>query len=282
MNYINNYSNDIAKLQNLLKEADAIIIGAGAGLSASAGLVYSGKRFTDNFADFIGKYGYSDMYSAAFQRYSSESEKWAYFSRHIMLNRFTNLGHTVYDDLFSLVKDKNYFVITTNVDHLFQRTGFDKRRLFYTQGDYGLWQCSLPCHDETYDNEDVVREMYIKQQNMLVPEELIPKCPKCGANMSMNLRADHTFVEDSGWHQACDRYNAFVESNKNKNLLLIELGVGFNTPGIIKYNFWKMTHNYPNTNYAIINEQIKRIPEEIIDKSLLFQEDISKVVKDLV
>ncbi|MFR4757161.1 MAG: SIR2 family NAD-dependent protein deacylase [Evtepia gabavorous] len=253
MNSTNANWKDIARLRETIQTAEAIIIGAGAGLSTSAGFSYSGRRFKENFPDFIAKYGFSDMYSAGFYPYETLEEHWAYWSRYIFINRYQNPPKPVYQNLFHLVQSKDYFVLTTNVDHCFQKAGFDKQRLFYTQGDYGLWQCSKPCHNRTYDNETVVKRMVREQKAMRVPSELVPYCPLCGAPMSMNLRADSTFVEDAGWDKAANRYQNFLRQHKGQHILYLELGVGENTPGIIKYPFWNMTHQNANATYACVN-----------------------------
>lgn len=223
-------SEDIARLTEAVKEAEAIVIGAGAGLSTSAGFDYSGERFEKYFGDFIEKYHIRDMYSGGFYPYSTLEEYWAWWSRHIYYNRYVDAPKPVYPALYEMVKDKNYFVLTTNVDHQFQKAGFDKKRLFYTQGDYGLWQCSRPCHQKTYDNEENVGKMLSEQRNMKIPEELVPKCPVCGAPMTMNLRSDNTFAQDEGWYAAADRYQAFIRSHSKMRILYLELGVGANTP----------------------------------------------------
>lgn len=273
---------NIKKAKELIESTDAVVIGAGAGLSTSAGFTYSGKRFEDNFPDFIGKYGFKDMYSAGFYPYDTLEEYWAYWSRYIFINRYQNAPKGVYNDLYKLVKDKDYFVLTTNVDHCFQKAGFDKHRLFYTQGDYGLWQCSKPCHNKTYDNESLVNKMVAEQKNMRIPSGLIPYCPVCGAPMSMNLRADNTFVEDSGWHMAATKYQDFIHRHKEMKILYLELGVGGNTPGIIKYPFWQMTHDNPNANYICINLSEAYIPAEIRKQSICIDNDIGTVLKQLV
>ncbi len=235
------YSDNINRLKEEIKTADAILIGAGAGLSTSAGFTYSGDRFEKNFADFHRKYGITDMYSGGFYPYGSLEEYWAWWSRHIYVNRYDVDPGKPYTALLELVKDKDYFILTTNVDHQFQKAGFDKKRLFYTQGDYGLWQCSKACHNKTYDNEAQVREMVAKQKDMKIPTELIPKCPVCGATMTMNLRCDDSFVQDEGWYAAAERYEDFIRRHDGLHILFLELGVGMNTPGIIKYPFWQMT-----------------------------------------
>lgn len=233
---------DKQKLQKAIDEADAVIIGAGAGLSASAGFDYTGERFNRYFSDFAAKYGFQDMYSGGFYPYKTFDEHWAYWSRYIYINRYMDAPKPVYEDLLELVKDKDYFVLTTNVDHCFQKAGFDKKRLFYTQGDYGLWQCSRPCHLDTYDNEESIRRMVLAQGfeiaedgtlllptdgnklKMVIPTELVPHCQKCGAPMSMNLRCDETFVEDEGWHMAAERYETFLRRHKGVKTVFLELG----------------------------------------------------------
>lgn len=272
----------VEKIKRVMKNADAVVIGAGAGLSTSAGFTYSGKRFEDNFPDFIEKYGFTDMYSAGFYPYKTLEEYWAYWSRYIFINRYQNAPKSVYNDLYSLVQEKDYFVLTTNVDHCFQKTGFDKQRLFYTQGDYGLWQCSKPCHNKTYDNKNVIQKMVVEQKNMRIPSELIPYCPVCGAPMSMNLRADSTFVEDSGWHTAANRYQVFLRRHNGENILYLELGVGSNTPGIIKYPFWQMTYNNPNAVYVCINLSEAYIPAEIKQQSICIDDDIGRFFSQLL
>lgn len=239
------YSDNLKRLKESLETADAVVIGAGAGLSTAAGFVYNGDRFQRYFSDFQAKYGFSDMYSAGFYPFPSPEEYWAYWSRYIYINRYLDPPKSVYQDLLALVKDKDYFVITTNVDHCFQKAGFDKKRLFYTQGDYGLFQCSQPCRQETYENETVIRQMLEQQQNMQIPSELLPVCPHCGKPMTMNLRADDKFVEDEGWHRAAERYENFLRTRYGQKILFWELGVGYNTPVIIKYPFWQMTANNP-------------------------------------
>lgn len=267
------------KIKEKVEDADAVVVGAGAGLSASAGFTYSGKRFQENFPDFIKKYGFKDMYSAGFYPYKTLEEYWAYWSRYVFINRYQNAPKPVYNDLYSLVKDRDYFVLTTNVDHCFQKAGFDKQRLFYTQGDYGLWQCSRPCHHKTYDNETMIRRMLAEQKDMRIPSELIPRCPVCGAPMSMNLRADHTFVEDSGWHSAAERYQDFIRRHEGRKVLYLELGVGGNTPGIIKYPFWQMTAENPKAVYVCVNQGEAVCPQEIEKQAVCINGDIGEVLQ---
>ncbi len=276
------YSKNLARLKAEIEAADAIVIGAGAGLSTAAGLTYSGERFEQHFADFHKKYGITDMYAGGFYPFPDLETYWAWWSRHIYYNRYEVEVGKLYFDLLKLVEEKDYFVLTTNVDHQFQLAGFDKHRLFYTQGDYGLFQCSEPCHKLTYDNEAQVREMVRTQKEMKIPTELIPRCPKCGKPMTMNLRCDNTFVEDGGWMTAASRYDDFLRRHKNLRLLLLELGVGGNTPVIIKYPFWQMTSDYPNTTYACVNLGEALCPQEIAEKSICLNADIARVLGDLV
>ncbi len=274
------YSDKIKRLKSALDEADAVIIGAGAGMSTSAGFTYSGERFDRYFSDFSEKYGFKDMYSGGFYPYPTPEEMWAYWSRYIYINRYMDAPKPVYEALLELVKDKDYFVITTNVDHCFQKAGFDKDRLFYTQGDYGLFQCSEPCQQVTYDNEEMIRGMYEQQSEMKIPSELIPKCPNCGKPLTMNLRSDDRFVEDEGWHKAAGRYDEFNKTHKGK-VLYLELGVGYNTPVIIKYPFWQKTFDNPKAIYACINFDEAVCPEQIEDKAILIEGDIGEVLEDL-
>ena len=278
---IDSYYDSLVRLERELDTADAVLIGAGAGLSTSAGFTYSRKRFEDHFSDFQGKYGFHDMYSGGFYPYDTLEEYWAFWSRNIDLNRYQPATTDVYERLLDLVKDKDYFVLTTNVDHQFQKTGFDKNRLFYTQGDYGLWQCSRPCHQKTYDNEAAVRQMLSGQRDMKIPSELIPRCPVCGAPMTMNLRCDGTFVEDDGWHEAAGRYEKFVQSYAGMHILYLELGVGANTPAIIKYPFWRMTYQNPKAVYACVNYGEAYAPKEIMNRSICIDGDIGNLLKQL-
>lgn len=292
------YNEKIQRLGNVLEEADVVIIGAGAGLSTSAGFVYDGERFQKYFGDFKEKYGFRDMYSGGFYPYDTLEEHWAYWSRYIWINRYADAPKPVYDELLALVKDKDYFVLTTNVDHCFQKAGFDKERLFYTQGDYGLFQCSVPCHKETYDNAEIIRKMieaqgYVIAENgetnlpegivpkMEVPSELVPHCPKCGKPMSMNLRADDTFVEDGGWHKAAQRYSDFLCRHQNMRVLFLEAAVGFNTPTIVKYSFWRMVYEWEDALYACLNYGEAFAPDEIKKKSICINGDIGAILNQL-
>ena len=275
--FTENISDNIEKLKEKIRTADAVVIGAGAGLSTAAGFTYDGERFEKYFSDFRQKYGFEDMYSGGFYPYQTPEEHWAYWSRYIFVNRYQDAPNPVYENLLKLVADKDYFVITTNVDHCFQKAGFDKKRLFYTQGDYGLFQCSEPCCQETFDNEAVVLEMLNRQKDMKIPTELVPVCPHCGKPLTMNLRSDDKFVEDEGWHKANEMYQNFLRTRANEKILFLELGVGYNTPVIIKYPFWQMTAKNPNATYACVNKGQAVCPPEIRHKSICLDVDITEI-----
>lgn len=277
-----NISDNIEKLKEKIRTADAVVIGAGAGLSTAAGFTYSGERFEKYFSDFRKKYGFEDMYSGGFYPYQTPEEHWAYWSRYIFVNRYQDAPKPVYENLLKLIADKDYFVITTNVDHCFQKAGFDKKRLFYTQGDYGLFQCNEPCCQETFDNEAIVLEMLKQQKDMKIPTELLPVCPHCGKPLTMNLRSDDKFVEDEGWHRAAERYQNFLRTRAGGKILFLELGVGYNTPVIIKYPFWQMTAKNPNATYASINKGQAVCPTEIRHKSICINDNISNTINKCV
>ena len=276
-----NISGQIEKLKAALEDCDALIIGAGAGLSTAAGFTYTGKRFEEYFSDFAETYGFQDMYSGGFYPFATPEEHWAYWSRYIYINRYMDAPKPVYNAILKLVQDKDYFVITTNVDHCFQKAGFDKKRLFYTQGDYGLFQCSEPCCQETFENETAIREMVRRQEDMKIPTELLPVCPHCGKPMTMNLRSDDKFVEDEGWHRAAGRYENFLRTRADGKILFLEFGVGYNTPGIIKYPFWRMTAQNPNATYVCINQTQSLCPQGIQHQSICIQEDIAAILSGL-
>ena len=271
----------IERLRRGIAEADAVVVGAGSGLSTASGMTYSGERFESNFADFIGRYGYRDMYTAGFYPYPTPEEFWAYWSRHIHLNRYAQDAGPAYRRLRDLMSGKDCFVITTNVDHCFQKAGFDVSRLFFTQGDYGLWQCARPCHQETYDNEAPVRRMVAEQRNMRIPSELVPRCPRCGGPMANNLRIDDTFVEDEAWHLAAGRYRDFLRGHEGARVLFLELGVGWNTPGIIKYPFQRMAAGNERAVYACVNLGEAVAPRELEGCSILVDGDIGEVLREL-
>ena len=289
----------IARLRSEIDSADAVVIGAGAGLSTSAGFTYSGERFRQYFFDFEERYGFHDMYSGGFFVMQVEPEvSWAYWARNIYINRYLDAPKPVYENLLDLVRNKDYFVITTNVDHQFQKAGFDKKRLFYTQGDYGLFQSADPSIRKTYDNEEwVMKAMeaqgFVRDEagifqvpedrsiRMRIPTDLIPKCPDGGGDVVMNLRSDDSFVEDEGWHRAAAAYSEFLEVHKNRRVLYLELGVGANTPVIIKYPFWQMTMANEKAVYACLNYGEAFAPEEIRDRSICINGDIREILMEL-
>lgn len=272
----------ILQLKEEIENSEYILIGAGAGLSTSAGFLYDGKRFEDNFKDYIKKYGFTDMYSAGFYNFPTLEEYWAYFSLYVYINRYDIEENETYLNLYNIVKNKNYFVITTNVDGRFADSKFDKDKIFTVQGDFSLFQCSKPCRQETFYNEKYIREMIKYKKEMKIPTELIPKCPYCGRNMSMNLRADSTFVQDKNWDKQKSKYENFLKNSDNSKILFLELGVGFNTPSIIKYNFWRMTLNNNKSVYASINLGECYSASDIEERSICIDADISEVLKKLI
>lgn len=274
--------NDCLKgVKILLDTAQAVVIGAGAGLSTAGGLVYSGERFLKYFGDFAQEYDIDNMYAGGFYPFETREERWGWWCRYVYYNRFVPPALEGHKLLLDLVKDKNYFVLTTNVDHQFQKAGFDRQRLFYTQGDYGRLQCSVPCCENTYSNEEIVTKMVEQQQGRFVPTELIPYCPKCGKALHMNLRKDNTFVEGPEWEAASLRYANFLEENKNKTVVFLELGVGYNTPGIIKYPFWKMTHQWQNAAFVSLNLEHPQRPPELDAKAVYLDGDILEMLREL-
>ena len=278
------YEDQIDRAVENIRNADCVIIGAGAGASTAAGIQYGGKRFTDNFAEFIKKYGeyyMTDMYAAGFYPYPSEEAKWGYWSKHALMNRFDPPALPLYTELYDIVKNKEYFVLTTNVDHQFYKAGFDEKRIFATQGDYGKIQCQKACHPKTYDAKDLFRKMDKARRDCLIPSELVPKCPVCGGNMAMNLRCDNYFVEDEAWHEAADRYAGFLEQNKDKKVVLLELGVGFNTPIIIRFPFEKMVRE--NSSYSLIRLNMDEavVPESFGERAIGIGGDMAKAITDI-
>lgn len=274
-------ADNINRIKDALAAAETVVVGAGAGLSTAAGFVYSGERFYQYFSDFAAKYGIRDMYSGGFYPYPTSEEFWAYWSRYIFVNRYLDPPVPVYEKVLSLVRDKDYFVLTTNVDHCFQKAGIDKDRLFYTQGDYGLFQCSEPCCQQTFENETVIRRMVEQQRDMRVPTGLLPVCPRCGRPMTMNLRSDDRFVEDAGWHAAAARYGSFLRAHRGKRTLFLEIGVGYNTPGIIKYSFWQMAAENPKAVYVCLNRSKAFAPEEIAARSICINGNAAEIISSL-
>lgn len=275
-------SNKVEQIKNLINNADYILIGAGAGLSTSAGIEYSGKRFENNFAEFIEKYHFTDMYTAEFYDFKTEEEKWAYWAKHMYINDIGMESTKLYQDILKLVKDKEYFIITTNVDDQFYKAGFDKERTFATQGSYRYIQCSQACHNKIYDATELVKEMIKKTVNCKIPSELVPVCPVCGEKMETNLRKDAFFVQDDNWYKQSKRYERFIENAINKKVVLLEFGVGFNTPGIIRFPFEQMTYQNKNWNLVRFNKDDCNTFFDIENKTILVENDINEIVKNLV
>ena len=288
----------IERLRREIREADAVVIGAGAGLSTAAGFTYSGERFHRYFRDFEEKFGIADMYSGGFYPFPEEEIRWAWWARHIYYNRYVDAPEPVYTGLLKLVEEKDYFVITTNVDHQFQRAGFDKKRLFYTQGDYGLFQPLGGKDDRTWDNEEWVMDAmeaqgFVKDENgifqmpadgnvsMRIPSDLIPVDPVTGGPVTMNLRADDTFVEDDGWRKASAAYADFLRRHSGMRVLYMEIGVGHNTPVIIKYPFWQMTKENSKATYACLSRSDPYCPKPIEKQSVCIDGDFMETLKEL-
>lgn len=274
------YKLRINKMKQLLKEADCILIGAGSGLSTAAGLKYSGENFQKNYKEFMQKYHFEDLYSASFYEFKTQEEKWAFFSKMILLNRY-NKPLTLYKELYDIVKDKNYFVITTNVDGQFEISGFDKEKIFAVQGDYKYLQCENACHNKLYDNSEIVKKWTANMKECKIPSELVMKCPVCGGNMDMNLRKDDKFVQDENWYKQLKAYKDFLKEMKNKNVVLLEIGVGFNTPGIIRFPFEKMTMENSKTRLIRINKNYLKCFLDIADKAITFTEEVKQILDDL-
>lgn len=274
------YESRLLRLRNALDREDFVVIGAGAGLSAAAGITYSGKRFTDNFTDFIAKYGLTDMYSSAFYPFKTEEERWAYWARHILMNRYDMPATGLYRLLLNVVKEKDYFVITTNVDGQFEKSGFDRERIFTVQGDYAYLQCANGCHDKLYYNENLVREMARQTNDCRIPSGLIPHCPVCGGKMDVHVRKDRYFVQDSQWYASNERYQDFLRKACDGNALLLELGVGYNTPTIIRFPFERLAAQRKNITLVRINRDY---PDAQVPKShfISFDESCRKILQDL-
>lgn len=275
------YETEMLRLKKAFCEADAILVGAGSGLSAAAGYRFDGPRLQAHFADFVEKYGMADMYTGCFARFESREERWAYWSRWAWINRYEPIPKDTLSVLRALLDGRDYFVLTTNIDHTFQRAGYPKDRLCYTQGDFGLFQCAVPCHENTYDNKDVLEQMVKQEKDGKVPTALIPHCPRCGAEMDFNLYWDDRFVRDEGWHIAHDRYLDYVDAHRSGKVLFLELGVGYNSPGVIKYPFWRFTMQNPQAIFASVNRDQPSYPEEIADRAIVISADLDKTIRDL-
>ena len=275
------YNTRILQSKQVIKQADYIIIGAGSGLSTAAGLKYSGEKFEEDFKEFIERYHFEDLYSASFYEFKTQEEKWAFFAKMIKSNRYNDKPLKLYEELYKIVKDKEYFVISTNVDGQFYNSGFDKDKVFEVQGDYSYLQCENACHNKLYNNKELVEKWLRNTKNCKIPSDLVMKCPVCGGNMDMNLRKDANFVQDENWYRQSEKYEDFLSRSKGKNVVLLEIGVGFNTPGIIRFPFEQMTANNERTTLIRINKDYPNPMLEIENKTISFDEDTNKIIEDL-
>lgn len=275
------YNSRIIQAKQAIKQADYIIIGAGAGLSTAAGLLYSGEKFKKDFKEFIEKYHFEDLYSASFYNFKTQEEKWAFFAKMIKLNRYNETPLKLYQELYEIVKNKEYFVLSTNVDGQFYNSGFDRKKVFEIQGDYSYLQCENACHNKLYNNRDLVEKWLQNTKDCEIPSNLIMKCPVCGGNMDMNLRKNENFVQDEHWYEMSQRYDEFLNKIQNKNVVLLEIGVGFNTPGIIRFPFEQMTANNVKTTLIRINKDYPLPMLEIRNRTISFDEDTNKIIEDL-
>ena len=262
--YMKNLSERIKEIREAIKDAEYIIIGAGAGLSTAAGLEYGGQRFIDNFSDYISKYQMTDMYTAGFYPFETLEEKWGYWSKHIYINDVGAEGTRLYEKLHELVKDKQYFVITTNVDNQFTKSGFPSNKVYATQGSYNYFQCSKACHDSLYKNTGIIKEMVDNiDEELKIPGDMVPYCPKCGEPLDTNLRKDSYFVEDVYWHKQKEAYQKFLNEAKNHKTVLLEFGVGFNTPAIIRFPFESMTEKMPEWTLVRFNLEYLQVAVKV-------------------
>ena len=275
------YNLRILQAKQAIKQADYIIIGAGAGLSTAAGLLYSGGKFEKDFKEFIEKYHFDNLYSASFYEFKTQEEKWAFFAKMIKLNRYNEKPLKLYQELYEIVKNKEYFVLSTNVDGQFYNSGFDKDKVFEVQGDYEYLQCKNACHNKLYNNRDLVEKWLQNTKDCEISSNLIMKCPVCGGNMDMNLRKDANFVQDENWYIQSEKYEDFLSRSKGKNVVLLEIGVGFNTPGIIRFPFEQMTANNVKTTLIRLNKDYPNPMLEIENKPISFDEDTNKIIEDL-
>ena len=275
------YSSRILQAKQAIKQADYIIIGAGSGLSTAAGLLYSGEKFEKDFREFIEKYHFDNLYSASFYEFKTQEEKWAFFAKMIKLNRYNEKPLKLYQELYEIVKNKEYFVLSTNVDGQFYNSRFDKDKIFEVQGDYSYLQCENACHNKLYNNKELVEKWLRNTKNCKIPSDLVMKCPVCGGNMDMNLRKDANFVQDENWYRQSEKYEDFLSRSKGKNVVLLEIGVGFNTPGIIRFSFEQMTANIEKTTLIRINKDYPNPMLEIENKTISFDEDTNKIIEDL-
>ena len=227
----------------------------------------------------LQKYGFTDLYSSSFYDFETEEEKWAYFAKHIYFACTGMEGTKLYKNIYEAIKDKEYFVITTNVDDQFYKSGFDKNKIFRVQGSYRYIQCSKACHDKLYDDTEMVKDMIkATDKELKIPSSLVPICPVCFEYMEPNLRKDEYFVEDENWHKQSMAYRDFLERNKDKKLLLLEFGVGFNTPGIIRYPFEKLTKVHEKWKLVRFNKELKCFAD-LKDRFVGITQDLNSIFR---
>lgn len=281
------YEEQIMQAADMIQKADYVLMGAGAGLSTAAGAVYGGTWFEKNFKEFKEKYGngpyMQDMYSAGFHPYPDEESFWGYWSKQAILGGIDLDVTPLYKDILKLLKDKRIFCLSTNADGQFQKAGYKEEQIFCTQGDYFHIQCQKACHQRTYNAVKLFKQMDQARKNCQIPTYMVPKCPICGGPMTMNLRCDQYFVQDEAWYQAEKRFGDFLNEalKSQKNLLLLELGVGFNTPTIIRFPFEKLVKENKQVNLIRLNLNEAVIPESIEQQAVGINKDIKQTIKDL-
>lgn len=272
----------LERVSAALAKTPAVLIGGGAGLSAAAGIDYSGDAFRRAFADYIARYGFSDLYSSGFYPFPTEAERWAYWARHVDYAAVKPPAMPLYVRLLELVRGKEYFVITTNVDAQFEKAGFAPERLFAVQGDYREMQCANACHRKVYSNLDAVQRILETTQDLTIPAGSVPRCPVCGGRMEMHLRIDEHFIEDEKWHRAARRYEEFLAGHAKGETVLLELGVGFNTPTIIRYPFEELA--FFNRGALLVRLNRENIPLRlpIQSRTVTITEPMQAVVAQLL
>ena len=274
----------IERARTLLEGADRVLVGAGAGLSAAAGLRYDGERFHRGFAPFIERYGMTDMYSAGFYPFPSEEDRWAYWARHVWANRYEPPALPLYRCLLEAIHGKEWFVLTTNVDAQFEKAGFDPARIFAVQGDYGFNQCARGCHDSLYPNRELVEDILAAADEgdpTRAPSGLVPHCPVCGGPMAAHLRIDGAFVENAAWHDARERCLRFAEGVRDERTVLLELGVGWNTPSIIRLPFDRLATSC-DAPLVRLNRDDARVPDGREGRAAGLQGDIAELLPQIL
>ena len=272
------YSERIDHLRQAIQEADRIIIGAGSGLSTAAGLDYAGEDFRREFAPWIERYGITDLYSSSFYSFESREVYWACWAKHIWFCRYRTGALPLYKQLCGLFPEA--FVVTTNVDAQFELAGFAKESIFATQGDYGRFQPANGEPKQTWSNRRWVEQVLPLIDDCRIPTLMIP-LTEDGRPAAMNLRVDDTFVEDEQWHRQAKRYTDFVQEASQSNLLLLEFGIGYNTPGIIRLPFEQMAQRFPNTTLVRFNRDNPEPYLQDLPHFLSFTKDINEILNQL-